>query len=142
MNKASSIPTAARFALTLAGLTAACGDGFTGATQPQSPSPSPALGSISVTVSTTGVAFDEDGYTMTLDGSETRNLPTNGTLVFSDLPPGDHTIELAGAAPNCLVDLDSPQTVSVTAGATAQVEFNVACSGVIVDTTLSVRMPA
>ncbi len=125
-----------------AGLTAACGDGDTGATQPLSPSPSPTLGSISVTVSTTGVGLDADGYTVTVDGSESQSLPTNGVLMFSDLQPGDHTIELAGTAPNCPIGSDNPQLVSVTPGGTTQVIFNVVCAGVIVDSMFSVRLPS
>ncbi len=139
MNKASSIPTAATLAVMFAGLTAACGDGNTEATQQLSPSPSPTLGSISVTVSTTGLGLDSDCYTVTVDGSESQSLPTNGALMFSDLLPGDHTIELAGTAPNCSpppTDSDNPQLVSVTPGFTTQVIFNVVCAGVIVDSML------
>ncbi|MCZ6755188.1 MAG: hypothetical protein O7E49_07745 [Gemmatimonadetes bacterium] len=138
MNKASSIPTAATLAVMFAGLTAACGDGNTEATRPLPPSPSPTLGSISVTVSTTGVGLDADGYTVTVDGSESQSLPTNGTLMFSDLLPGDHTIELAGMAPNCSPPIESynPQLVSVAPGGTTQVIFNIVCAGVIVDTIL------
>jgi len=138
VNKAMSIPTAATLAIMFAGLTAACGEGDTEATQRLSPSPSPTLGSINVTVSTTGVGLDADGYTVTVDGSESQSLPTNGALMFSDLLPGDHTIELAGTAPNCSppIDSDNPQLVSVTPGFTTQVIFNVVCAGVIVDSML------
>ncbi len=94
---------------------------------PPPPPPPPAVGDLSVTVATTGQDTDPDGYTLTLDGSETRTVGANSTTTFTSLSPGSHTVDLDGIYYNCAVDGANPQAANVTAGATAEVSFSVGC---------------
>ena len=86
-------------------------------------------GSLAVTTSTTGSNVDPDGYTVTVDGSRSQAIATNGSVTFSGLSAGDHTVALSGVAGNCSVSGPNPQTVSVPAGATASMTFSVSCGG-------------
>ena len=85
-------------------------------------------GSLAVTTSTTGSNVDPDGYTVTVDGNRSQAIATNGSVTFSGLSAGDHTVALSGVAGNCSVSGANPQTVSVPAGATASTTFSVSCS--------------
>lgn len=86
-------------------------------------------GAIEVTVSTTGVNPDPDGYLVTVNGLETKFIGPSGSVTFSDVTAGEQTVELTGLAPNCSVGGVNPQTVTVTAGETARTAFLVACTG-------------
>ena len=56
-----------------------------------------------ITVTTTGVDLDPDGYRVMVDGSDRGAIASNGT-VFTRLDPGSRTISLAGLASNCAVE--------------------------------------
>lgn len=84
-------------------------------------------GAIEVTVSTSGPLQDPDGYTVDLDGVETRNADPDDTVTFTGVAEGAHTVTLSGIASNCDVDDENPVVVNVTAGETADVEFDVDC---------------
>jgi Tol biopolymer transport system component len=104
----------------------ACGD--------DSNAPAPIAGSVEVTATTTGTSLDPDGYTVVLDpqgpGTQSQSLAANGgTASFSDVAPGQHTVELQGFAGNCVVSPRTSQPVSVAAGKTSSVAFSVVCSG-------------
>jgi len=88
---------------------------------------SPPLGSLAVEVLTTGPDPDLDGYIVTLDDAVSRTIGTNGTLWFESLALGGHTVELDGIAEQCTPKVPNPQTVTVTAGATARVTLVVEC---------------
>lgn len=85
-------------------------------------------GSIEVTVSTSGPLQDPDGYTVDLDGVETRDVDLDDTVTFTGVAEGSHTVTLSGVASNCDVDDDNPVVVNVTAGEAAEIEFDVDCS--------------
>lgn len=110
---------------TLAGLSSACGDD--GDSGPMQPPPDPKIGSVSVTVSTTGVRLDPDGFTVTVDDTLSQTVPANGVVTFSDLAIGRHTVELTGEAINCTIGSANPLTVTVTADVTAQPMLSVEC---------------
>lgn len=84
-------------------------------------------GAIEVTVSTSGPLQDPDGYTVDLDGAETRDTDPDDTVTFTGVAEGSHTVTLSGIASNCDVDDENPVVVNVTAGDTAEVEFDVDC---------------
>ena len=84
------------------------------------------VGSAEIAVSTTGEQQDSDGYTITFDGTSS-SVATNETVSYSELAPGDYTLELTGMADNCSVDGDNPQTIQVTAGSTTESTMTVAC---------------
>jgi Tol biopolymer transport system component len=87
-------------------------------------------GGLQVTAATSGAPadLDPDGYTVEVDGGAERALPINGSVTFSQLAAGTHTVRLSGAASNCAVSGQDPASVTVTTGATAHVAFEVACA--------------
>jgi hypothetical protein len=91
----------------------------------------PLWGSIRVNVSTGGQNLDPTGYTVRVTdpgGARTKNVNTNGYVVFSNLVPGSHTVTLQDVASNCVVGGSNPRSVNVVAGSTSQTTFNVTCS--------------
>src|SRR6266571_5398725 len=90
----------------------------------------PTTGGVRVTTVTAGADLDPDGYTAALDyDSSGAALPIaiNGSVTFTPLSPGTHSLTLRGTTANCLVAGANSQTVSVVAGQTAEVTFHVTC---------------
>jgi TolB protein len=87
----------------------------------------PSTGSIEVTVATGGPEPDPDGYTLSIDDGAEVSVGVNGTHQRDGLEPGGHSVRLGGMATNCAVEGENPRAVSVAAGASAAVDFNVAC---------------
>jgi hypothetical protein len=85
-------------------------------------------GTLTVTTSTTGSNLDPDGYTVSVDGSASQPIPTNGSVSFTG-PAGDHQVELSGVAANCTVSGANPRPVTVPAGGTTSTRFEVSCAG-------------
>ena len=88
----------------------------------------PGTGDLAVTVATTGVDADPDGYTVSVDGDAGRAIAVDGSVTVTALSVGDHLVGLAGVAANCTVAGDNPRTVAVPGGAVADAGFSVACS--------------
>jgi len=84
-------------------------------------------GSLTVTTSTTGANIDPDGYTLTLDGSSSQPIATNGSVTVT-VPAGDHPVALSGVAANCTVSGANSRTVTVPADGTSTTTFAVTCS--------------
>jgi hypothetical protein len=84
-------------------------------------------GSLTVNTSTTGSDLDPDGYTVTIDGSFSQPIATNGSVTFTG-PSGDHTLALSGVAANCTVSGANPRTVNVPANTTTTTTFSVTCA--------------
>jgi len=85
-------------------------------------------GTIQVTAQTTGEAIDPDGYLVAVDGGGAQVLDANGTVSFTGLSAGDHEVVLTGIAGNCTLTGASSRTVTVVPGATATVDFEIACA--------------
>jgi len=85
-------------------------------------------GDVYVSTSTTGVDLDPDGYTVTVDGGASQPMASNGTVTFTGVAAGSHTVALSGIAGNCSVTSANPQTVTVTAGATTGAPFSLSCA--------------
>ena len=85
-------------------------------------------GSLFVSTGTTGVDLDADGYSVTVDGSLSQPVGTNGNIWFTGVPTGSHTVSLSGMAENCTVSGPNPRTVTVTAGGTAPTAFSLSCA--------------
>jgi hypothetical protein len=83
-------------------------------------------GSVTVTTSTTGYNLDPDGYTVTIDGTNSQPIATNGNVTFT-APAGANPVALSGVAANCTVSGANPQTVPVSAGGAATTTFAVTC---------------
>jgi len=87
----------------------------------------PGTGTLEITTSTTGVEPDTDGYIMQMDAERTQALEPTGTFRSADASPGNHIIQLAGVAANCSIAGANPRSVTVSAGATSTVRFEVTC---------------
>jgi hypothetical protein len=85
-------------------------------------------GTLEIKTATSGAPADPDGYLLQLDGDGTRAVPIQAATLIGDLAPGEHAVELSGVAANCVVDGERRRTVSVAAGATARVPFQVVCT--------------
>jgi hypothetical protein len=111
------------------------GDIVLGASTP----PPPTTGDLRVTATTTGGGtHDPDGYTVTVDGSTSQPLPTNGGNVrFTGLSAGEHTVALSGVAANCTVSGGNSQTVNVSGGGTASATFSVSCTALSGDLSVA-----
>src|SRR5213076_1040988 len=93
-------------------------------------------GSLKVTTSTTGSNLDPDGYTVVVDGGQSKAIGINNTVTISGLSPGDHSVQLNGVAQNCTVT-SNPRTVSITAGSTTTTTFTVICAATTGTLTVS-----
>lgn len=92
--------------------------------------PPPTTGDLTVTTNTTGQNLDPDGYTVTVDGSNSQSIATNSSsgVTFPGLPAGNHPVALSGVASNCTVSGANPRTVSVAAGTGGSTVFAVTCT--------------
>jgi len=86
-----------------------------------------AVGSVEVTIATTGEALDDDGYTVAVLGGQSSPANVNGVVTLTDVPVGARTVELTGVAANCEVTGANPVAVSVAFDQTAQTGFDVVC---------------
>ncbi|HEV8305278.1 MAG TPA: invasin domain 3-containing protein, partial [Gemmatimonadales bacterium] len=85
-------------------------------------------GDLTVTASTTGQSLDPDGYTVTVDGGNSRAIGINGSTTYTGLSATSHTVALSGVASNCTVSGGNSQTVTVQAGTTVTKTFSVTCT--------------
>jgi hypothetical protein len=86
-------------------------------------------GTIRVSVTTSGSPADPDGYVATLDNGEAAlSIGTTGSVSFSGVPAGSHTVALTGLAANCSVTGSAFQTTTVAAGAMSELSFSVTCT--------------
>lgn len=86
-------------------------------------------GDIVVGATTTGSDLDSDGFMATVDGDASRSqvIGPNGSVLFSGLTPGDHSVELSDVAANCTVMAPNPRSVTVAEDATVHTVFRVNC---------------
>src|SRR5207248_7659566 len=75
-------------------------------------------GSLTVSTTTTGGTPDPNGYTVSVNGGGggSQHINTDGSVTFSNLTAGSHTVTLSGIAPNCSVSGGTQHTVNVPAG--------------------------
>jgi hypothetical protein len=85
-------------------------------------------GSIEVRAQTSGSPVDPDGYQASVDGGAPRAVGAGGSVTFDGVEAGAHAVLLDGVAANCSVQGGNPRSVSVSAGQSASVTFNVACT--------------
>ncbi len=89
--------------------------------------PEPMTSSVTVTTNTTGPSPDTDGYTATLDGGPSQTILPNGSVTFTALASGDHTVVLTDVASNCTVTGGNSKTVTVAEGGTQTAAFAIDC---------------
>jgi dipeptidyl aminopeptidase/acylaminoacyl peptidase len=84
-------------------------------------------GSIQVTASTTN-NLDPNGFEVSVDGGVVDTVEVNGSATIAAVTPGSHTVTLTDIAPNCALNGQGTQTVSVSVGATASASYSVNCT--------------
>jgi glucose/arabinose dehydrogenase len=94
----------------------------------QSP-PVEETGDLNVTTATTGSSLDPDGYTVTVDGSQSQPIAINNStgVTFTGLAAGSHGVVLSGVAGNCTVSGGASRTVTVPSGGTVTLAYSVSC---------------
>lgn len=85
-------------------------------------------GRIAATVTADASAPPGVGYTLTLDGADARLLPGPGTVVYTGVAPGTHSVLLFGLPEGCEVRGANPLHVDVFDDATTAVGFSVSCA--------------
>jgi hypothetical protein len=100
-------------------LLAGCGDTFFLSTD--------SSGRLEVVISSSGDGGDDDGFSITVDGTAAAVLTPGGRATLTGLAPGRHSVLLGGLAENCVVAGANPRTVVVGADGGASVAFDVFC---------------
>src|SRR5438094_6504603 len=93
-----------------------------------SDSTGPSIGNVQVTASTTGADLDPDGFTVAVDGGAGQPLAVNGSVTFSQLSAGNHSVALSGIATTCTVAGGNPAPIAVTSGASVRIGFHITCA--------------
>ena len=88
----------------------------------------PATGAIEVTVASTGIDIDPDGYSLRVDSGAPQHVASSGSLTLGSLAPGDHLLHLEGVAANCDLAVPAARTVTIVGGTTTAVRFDVTCA--------------
>ena len=84
-------------------------------------------GNLTVFTSTSGTSQDPDGYTVTVDGGNSRAIGINTSTTYNGLSATSHNVALSGIASTCAVS-SNPRSVTVPAGGTANTTFSVTCT--------------
>jgi Tol biopolymer transport system component len=82
-------------------------------------------GTLQVSTVTTG--SDPDGYQLSLDAGPGQPIGINASITLSNIAVGDHMIGLSGIDAPCTLAGENPRSVTITAGATANVQFSIGC---------------
>jgi Tol biopolymer transport system component len=101
------------------------------------PEPEPeGSGSLEVTVTVDGTRPDPDGYAVVIvlasedtPGPGVPVEPAGGTVRFSELLPGSHSVRLENLAANCFVTNANPRAFTIAPEETSRVTFLVQCPG-------------
>jgi len=100
--------------------------------------PGPTIGSLEISVSTTGPEQDSDGYRVTMDGAASQPIGTNAIITLANVSAVQHTVQLGELAPNCAVQGENPIGAAVPAGGTVRVSFTVRCVATTGELTVTV----
>lgn len=86
-------------------------------------------GNVLVSVTSSGAPPDADGYVASLDGDPGQPITTAGTVRFTGVPAGSHTVALSDLSAGCSVTGGPSQGVTVAVGSTVEAGFVVTCAG-------------
>ena len=94
------------------------------------------IGTIVISVSTSGTEVDTDGYNIVVTGdgggiSKNIGVPSNGTETIAGVFPGVYAVAVTGVAPTCM--LAKLPAVVVSAAKRTDVSVLVTCSGEMAD---------
>jgi len=88
--------------------------------------PTVTTGTVAVAVATSGPDAPA-AFTAALDDGTPRSIEANGSMSFTGVAGGSHTVTLGDVPGNCTVGGTNPRAASVAAGQTANVAFAVTC---------------
>jgi hypothetical protein len=87
----------------------------------------PETGNLVVKTATSGVPADTGGYVVAADGGVPRPIGANAADTFAALSAGAHMVQLSGVPQSCTLAGDNPRTVTVPAGGSVELAFEIAC---------------
>jgi dipeptidyl aminopeptidase/acylaminoacyl peptidase len=88
----------------------------------------PNVGSLSISIATSGDDVDQGGYLLRADGATDTIVATAGTVVLRALRQGTHVVKLESLPANCAVVGANPAQVLVAYDSTSTLSFSVHCS--------------
>ena len=91
----------------------------------------PTTGGVQVSVTVTGPDVDANGFTVVIDGSNSKTVAAGGQATFTGLSAGQHSLQIQDVADNCQVVGGDMTTVTVTAGQNVSTLFSVSCNAVV-----------
>ena len=118
-------------------ITFACSDNPSSAPDPQIPDP--VFGVIEVEVVTIGEDDDPDGYTVSIQGGETKEIEPNATLTFNQVTTGNKTVTLSGIPGHCTLNGSPSQAFTLGDNEVRTIQFEVSCSAIFRDKILFMR---
>ena len=83
-------------------------------------------GNLAVNTSSSGANIP-NSYTASVDGSQSKTVASTGSVTFTGLSAGSHTVVLAVPS-NCTVSGGASRTVAVPSGGTATLSYSVSCN--------------
>lgn len=89
----------------------------------------PGAAILRLTTMTTGGDPDVDGYTYALDGDAPIAIGSNTSITVNGLTPGTHQLVIGGIAGNCTLAGGTTRAVTLTSGATLDLQLSVTCQG-------------
>lgn len=93
-------------------------------------------GDLTVNTSTTG-SSQPTSYSVSVDGGGSQTIDANGSVTFTGLTAGSHTITLSGVPSNCSVSGGASHSATVPAGGTGSASFTIICQALTGDLTVS-----
>jgi Tol biopolymer transport system component len=88
----------------------------------------PVDGTLEVTASITGSGSDPDGFLVVVSRGMRRRLAPGEPVVLGPIPSGTQEVALEGIGPNCAAVDAATRSVTITAGDTTRVAFEVTCA--------------
>jgi len=88
----------------------------------------PGTGGLEITVVTTGVDLDPNGYSVAVDGGAGAPVPANGTVTLAELAEGNHELTLSGLDDNCVLQEAVPLHVVVAEDHLATASLHITCT--------------
>jgi len=91
-------------------------------------STAPAQGDLNLTVITSGVDLDPNGYLASIDGGAPTTAPANGTAALTGIAAGEHTLSVTDVDENCSLTETTPVGFTVTDGSQTSVVLHITCT--------------
>ncbi len=87
----------------------------------------PKFASLDISVATTGISLDPDGYQLSMDTLNIGPFGLQDHVHLDRVAPGIYIVRLAGVAVNCGDPQGSTRTISVAEGSATSVSFVITC---------------